>query len=71
MLCTRVLDWGNSCVVWLCHCSRFFVVHYQTSLEDTLVLVLSMPRTAQVCVGALLGVLVGVFFPIPTAIAVA
>ena len=32
---------------------------------------LKMPWTMQVCVGALLGVLVGVFFPIPAAIAVA
>lgn len=40
------------------------------SAEHTL-LMLKMSGKAQVCVGALLGVLVGVFFPIPTAIAVA
>ena len=34
-------------------------------------LLMLMRSTLQVCVGALLGVLVGVFFPIPAAVAVA
>lgn len=71
MVCMQLVEIRVSYYVVMPLSSGFLLSTKKRVGQNISLLMLMMPWALQVCVGALLGVLVGVFFPIPAAVAVA